>query len=91
MAVEMAQHQVLGPALLADLMRISNPELTKAIQLVEQAFQISATDPTRAFTLFEKSSISFLQAIRSTLPLPLHPKRHLMNWGTSRGFLFSFI
>lgn len=49
---------------------VANPDLSKAIQLVEQAFQLSEADPNRAFNLFEKSSIAFLQAIRSTVSLP---------------------
>lgn len=65
------QQRVLGPALMAELKHISNAELSKAIQLVEQAFQLSASEPTRAYNLFEKSSIAFLQAIRSTCNLLL--------------------
>jgi hypothetical protein len=53
---------------MAELLLISNAELSKAIQLVEQAFQLSPTEPLRAYNLFEKSSIAFLQAIRSKCP-----------------------
>ncbi len=48
-----------------DISSITNPELLKAIDLVEQAFKFEKEDPKKADHLFERSSIAFLQAIRS--------------------------
>jgi hypothetical protein len=65
------QQRVLGPALMAELKHISNAELSKAIQLVEQAFQLSASEPTRASRPF-----AVLATFSSSFPL----KREFLSW-----------